>query len=238
NMANNGGGVYNDGNFTVTNGELFNNTALEGYGGGVYTDGIFNLEYGTVSNNTAIDGGGIYVSLYGNFTTYSGTIANNTATRNGGGIGVPNRASLERVDIDRYAVFSNNKASVAYNRSSYDDDVYNRHIDSRAKWSSSFTQGYNNYDIYYTWGTPTTVPGTSPSPSPTATAKPTSTVSPTKTATPTPTIKPDDGDGWFDWRIIVIIVLVIVLVIAVLVFYLPKKNAKPAEEDLSDFTIV
>ncbi|MDR0461375.1 MAG: hypothetical protein LBH62_08140 [Nitrososphaerota archaeon] len=234
-----GGGVYNEGNFSMSGiAEIFNNTATDGYGGGVYTIGIYTVADGIIGNNTAINGGGVYVSASGNFTVNYAVIGNNTATGNGGGIGVPSLSILESVQVGSYTVFSNNKASSAYNRSSDHNDIYNRNINGNVKWTSPFTQGYNNYDIYYIWGNKTDIPTPSPSPSPTATAKPTSTVSPTKTASPTPTIKPDDGDGWFDWRIIVIIVLVIALVIAVLVFYLPKKNAKPAEEDLSDFTIV
>ena len=243
NTANiNGGGLYTNGNFTLSNNGLIFNNVANRYGGGVYNDavtnrdGVFIMSGGIVANNTATDGGGMYI-YSGSFEMTNGRIANNTATRNGGGIGVPSRGGLERLEIFSSAIFSNNVASAAYNRSSSDDDLYRSTIGNSVTWTGSFKQGYNNYDIYYVWGSEVDVddPTTSTSPSPSASSSPTSTVRPTYTANPT---KPPTTSDWFDWRIIVILALIIGLVVAVLVFYIPRRGAKQIEEDLGDFTVV
>ncbi|MDR2029374.1 MAG: hypothetical protein LBP93_07545 [Treponema sp.] len=78
-----GGGVGANGKslFTMTGGEILNNSSTS-QGGGVYVApyGNFTLSGGTISGNkTGISGGGVYVSKYGAvFTQPGGTISGNT----------------------------------------------------------------------------------------------------------------------------------------------------------------
>jgi hypothetical protein len=238
NAATDGGGVYNDKDFSLSGGRIFRNT-VTGNGGGVY--GYYNefkMTDGDIANNTAsFDGGGVYL-YFANFSMTGGRIANNTAGRNGGGIGISNIVCLEDIDISNNAVFSNNSASAAYDRASDDDELYRVHIGSRVTWTSPFTQGYNNYDISYTRGKQ--IEGTNPEPSPSAsptsspTSRPSSSPSPT-----TPSGSGKDKDTGFDWRIVVIVLAIVIgILVAVLIFYLPKREAKHIEEDLNDFTVV
>jgi uncharacterized repeat protein (TIGR02543 family) len=88
------------------------------------------------------------------FTMSGGTIANNVASINGGGIWVTNTnaaADFKKLIVEKDAVFSGNSASEAYSRDSAHDEVYNAQIKG-TRWTSPFTQGYNNYDISYTAG--------------------------------------------------------------------------------------
>jgi len=66
----------------------------DGYGGGVYNNGIFKMSGGEISGNKAITGGG--VSNTGTFTMYGGKISGNNAYWSGGGVynwnGVFNRS--------------------------------------------------------------------------------------------------------------------------------------------------
>jgi hypothetical protein len=165
----------------------------------------------------------------------SGKISSNTA-RNGGGIGVSSLDGLAYVYVYNDAVFSSNRASTSYERSSYHDELYNSRIGNAVTWTSPFKQGYNNYDIYYVWGDEIGGPGPSKSPSPSdSTSSP---PSPSKSPGATPTEPPT----WIPTnilRIVIVLALVVGFVVALLVFYLPRRaGAKPAEEDLSDFTIV
>jgi hypothetical protein len=231
-----GGGIFSTGNVTMSNGEVSNNTATA-YGGGVYNyNGNFTLTNGALFNNTAVQiGGGIY-TYGGNFTMTGGKISSNTA-RNGGGVGVSSLGGLEYVYIRDNAIFSNNRASTSYTRSTSHDELYNSRIGRSVTWTSPFTQGYNNYDILYTWGT---IDGDT-SPSPTSSTKPTDspTNTPGNTSTPSSTPIVDPPGRTNIWRIVIVLALVVGLVVAVLVFYLPRRaGTKPAEEDLSNFTIV
>ena len=55
-----GGGVYNFGTFTMSGGEITNNTA-KGNGGGVYNNSKFTMSGGSITINTATNnGGGVY----------------------------------------------------------------------------------------------------------------------------------------------------------------------------------
>ncbi len=56
-------------------------------GGGVYVDGggTFTLTSGNIADNTAAAGGGVYVDEGGTFTMAGGSINNNTTTTGGGG---------------------------------------------------------------------------------------------------------------------------------------------------------
>lgn len=81
----NGGGVYNDGSFTMSGGSILNNDADNDYGGGVYNRSRFELSGSAlISNNNARLGGGIYNS--GSFTMSGGNIKGNHSGGAGGGV--------------------------------------------------------------------------------------------------------------------------------------------------------
>jgi hypothetical protein len=81
-----GGGVYNNGVFTMYGGTISANSSPDaqgGCGGGISNNGTFSMYGGEISGNTALKntgscGGGVYNS--GTFTMSSGTISNNKAT--------------------------------------------------------------------------------------------------------------------------------------------------------------
>jgi hypothetical protein len=153
----NGGGVYNIGIFTMNGGEISNNVVTGSYnGGGVWTNGNFTMSGGEISKNTALNGGGVFVDK-GNFNLYGGKILGNTATRNGGGVWVTDTVTnFDRLTVRNGVVFSDNRASASYSRDSEHDSIYRAYIEDNVKWSGSFTQGYNNYDISYVSGTSVT----------------------------------------------------------------------------------
>ncbi|MDR0459983.1 MAG: cation:proton antiporter [Nitrososphaerota archaeon] len=85
--AGNGGGVYNNGIFNMTNNAvIFGNSASEN-GGGVYNDDVFNMENGVIggskpsdANTAAGRGGGVYNANGCSFTmSGSSVISGNTA---------------------------------------------------------------------------------------------------------------------------------------------------------------
>ena len=85
NSADIGGGVYNKGKFTMSNGMIVNNTAKSD-GGGVYNDGgEFTMSDGEISGNSSKDFAG-GVRNFGKFTMSGGKIINNTAANKGGGV--------------------------------------------------------------------------------------------------------------------------------------------------------
>ncbi|MDR0530510.1 MAG: hypothetical protein LBG83_00365 [Oscillospiraceae bacterium] len=178
-----GGGIeaYNKGEITMLNGEISDNTALEGgggvcaihstlflmrngrisgnkadlRGGGVLVgEGIFTLSGGKISGNYAVQGGGIAMeSALGVLNATGGEISGNTATLNGGGIDTSYNW-LGNVYIGEGVVFSGNQAQWSFNRKPEDDALYSEHVQA-TNWTSPFKQGYNNYDISYTVGSPT-----------------------------------------------------------------------------------
>jgi uncharacterized repeat protein (TIGR02543 family) len=87
-----GGVIVNGGTFTMSGGEISDNSAPT-CGGGVYVYGTFTMSGGTISNNSATynstysyyGGGGIYISD-GTFTMSGGTISGNTTFYHGGGV--------------------------------------------------------------------------------------------------------------------------------------------------------
>ncbi len=81
-----GGGVYNEGTFTLESGAISGNTATK-YGGGVYIDGgTLTMNGGEISNNTATSyGGGVYYQD-GTFIMYDGKVSNNATNADGGGV--------------------------------------------------------------------------------------------------------------------------------------------------------
>ena len=71
--------------FTMTGGEICNNTGFGGDGGGVgMSGGTFKIGGGTISGNTAKSGGGVCI-YEGTFTMTDGEISKNTATDGFGG---------------------------------------------------------------------------------------------------------------------------------------------------------
>ncbi|MDR0372421.1 MAG: hypothetical protein LBI79_02490 [Nitrososphaerota archaeon] len=179
NAGENGGGVQNSNLFSMFGGEISNNQATKGGGVYNYPAGDFSLsKNGVISNNTAEIGGGVCID--GDFSMFGGEISGNTARNQGGGVYVGNGifrlsggrilsntansgggiwVSVEKLDklfITDSVMFSNNRASAAYNRDPAHDGLYNSHIGSKVTWSDPFTQGYNNYDISYTSDSPVT----------------------------------------------------------------------------------
>ncbi|MCL1976781.1 MAG: hypothetical protein FWG55_01525 [Candidatus Bathyarchaeota archaeon] len=156
NTAIKGGGVYHFfwSSFSLSDGVISNNTAE--IGGGVCMDNDFTMSGGEISGNIASNnGGGVYLGN-GVFKLSGGKISKNTAAYNGGGVWVDTE-KLDLLFVSNGVVFSNNRASVAYDRDSTHDSVYSSQIGNRVTWTTPFTQGYNNYDISYTSGTQVTV---------------------------------------------------------------------------------
>ena len=84
----NGAGVYNSGSFTMSGGDITNNTTSQGtgigYGGGVCNSGSFEMAGGTIKGNEAKQyGGGVYNNNH--FEMTGGTIEQNSAKNYGGG---------------------------------------------------------------------------------------------------------------------------------------------------------
>jgi parallel beta-helix repeat protein len=88
-----GGGVYIRGTdtkeavFTMSNGTIANNKAVDG-GGGVNVNSytVFTMSGGTIKNNTSTKaGGGVYLNSNSTFTMNNGTISGNTANEDTGG---------------------------------------------------------------------------------------------------------------------------------------------------------
>ena len=172
-----GGGVYNMGSFVMNGGEISGNTAQSIFsgipffprssGGGIYTGSSFVMNGGEISGNTANcglsgSGGGVYVAdVSGSgFVLYGGKISGNVASGNGGGVWVTDSATnFDRFRVPEEAVgviFENNRASVAYDIALAHVPIYRACIEGEVlRWSTPFTQGYNNYDVSYVYGTPT-----------------------------------------------------------------------------------
>ncbi len=76
-----GSGIGNIGTLTLWNGSITDNV----YGGGVYNEGTFTMNGGIIENNSAMfDGGG--VNNLGTFTMNGGSITGSNETRRGGGV--------------------------------------------------------------------------------------------------------------------------------------------------------
>ncbi len=87
NSADNGGGIYNkdQSTMTITNSTISGNTAT-GNGGGIYSDGKLTVTGSTISGNTTTggDGGGIRDGT--DISITNSTISGNSASGSGGGI--------------------------------------------------------------------------------------------------------------------------------------------------------
>ena len=107
--ATHGGGVYNEGTFTMNGGTISGNLAritgsgtnqIGGDGGGVYNKGTFTMNNGTISTNKAMSGGaGVYNELNYTFSMYGGSISGNGvqsgSNRVFAGAGVMNRGTFD-----------------------------------------------------------------------------------------------------------------------------------------------
>ena len=107
-----GGGVYNEGTFEMTGGEIVGNNAVQ-VGGGVHNDGTFTMTGGAISENKASNcGGGVYNE--GTFEMMEGVIAGNTVRNGGGGV------------YNDYGTFTMSGGEIAGNTAEYDGGgVYN-----------------------------------------------------------------------------------------------------------------
>jgi len=148
--------VARGGIFNMYGGEISGNNAVDGGGVFISSYGTFNMHGGKISGNNASNtGGGVFVAdgRFGPFSMYGGEISGNTAVNGGGiGVGVMLLNLQHGFSIGPDAVFANNIASRAFNRRPTSDAWYYEHILS-TQWSHSFTQGFNNFDIQYTYGT-------------------------------------------------------------------------------------
>lgn len=91
NSGEDGGGIHNTGNLSLSGtGWMWNNTARE-YGGGIYSNSPYplNISGGVISENDAVRGGGVYTTNATKTSVlnmFGGMISNNTAEDLGGGI--------------------------------------------------------------------------------------------------------------------------------------------------------
>lgn len=109
--ATHGGGVYNEGTFTMNGGTISGNLArttgtgrnqIGGDGGGVFNNGTFTMNDGTISTNKAMAGGSGVYNNGGTFTMNDGTINGNGVQEGSSivfsGAGVMNRATFNMYD--------------------------------------------------------------------------------------------------------------------------------------------
>jgi hypothetical protein len=93
----NGGGIYNQGNLTLTNSTVTGNSAPASAGIYNASTGIMYMAGDTVNNNTATSGLGGGIGNTGQMLIINCTIAENTAIANGGG-GISNLGALDVVN--------------------------------------------------------------------------------------------------------------------------------------------
>jgi len=147
----------------INNSAIIDNQARNG-GAGIMAGFSSRLEItnSTIADNTVTgarlpdfhpsdgSGGGIILFNQSELVMHSGRITGNTAYTDGGGIWAND---LSDITIGADVVFSDNQASRAFNRLPEDDALYHANIHA-TQWTAPFTQGFNNFDISYTRGTP------------------------------------------------------------------------------------
>lgn len=109
-VTQNGSGVFVDsqGTFTMAGGEICNGKGAQN-GGGVYVNGTFNMTSGTISNNKAAqNGGGVFVNNNSSFSMTGGKIEGNTAEC-GGGVYYPSDSSQATIQLSGGSVINSNK---------------------------------------------------------------------------------------------------------------------------------
>lgn len=87
-----GGGVYNNGNLTLTNITVDSNQTLPGAnGGGIYNNnGTLNIQNSTISNNIGATGGGGIINFFGSTLTMTNSTVSGNTVNSGGGGGIVN----------------------------------------------------------------------------------------------------------------------------------------------------
>ena len=171
NSAATGGAISTGTNSTVTitGATIQSNSATTNGGGMIVASGTqITLNGTTVEHNTAgNDGGGIYLSQgYGKLQiTGNSAFTNNTATTAGGAIWLryvspaAGGNELANLFITDAVTFSGNSAGTPSPiRNPLDDAIYASNIEATV-WSSdqsgiAMSQGYNNYDIAYSYTPP------------------------------------------------------------------------------------
>jgi hypothetical protein len=132
---NDGGGIYNtDGDVTITNGKIKENSAWDG-GGGIYNkSGMLIVTQSTINSNWAHYGGGIYCGS-GTLTVKANTISENGAIEFGGGM-IINIFS----DTDNIIIGGNN----ANDTINFNDFINNYHGSDDGAYVSSPYEHINN----------------------------------------------------------------------------------------------
>jgi CSLREA domain-containing protein len=162
NTADYGGGIYNMGTLTVTNGSTVGgagagNTATSG-GGGIFNNAFATtVDASTIGANTADDGGGIY-------NTGTLTVTNGSTI---GGIGVANTASDKGGGIYNAIIGATtvNGSIVSANTATAGGGIYNEHIGTLTVQNGSIIGGAGAGNIataaggIYSNGGATTVDG-------------------------------------------------------------------------------
>jgi hypothetical protein len=104
NSAERGGGIFNEGDLTLTNSTVSRNTAESG--GGIRNGGTLTLVNSTVSHNTAVSGDGIYGGAGGIYNQGTVMLINSTVSDNvaevGGGIYNFGELTLTNTLVDNY----------------------------------------------------------------------------------------------------------------------------------------
>ena len=96
NIAGFGGGVNNNGDFTMNTGVISGNSTTEGDGGGVRNTGTFTMNKGRINSNVAHTLGGGVSHTDGTFTFEGGWIFDNNAVNN------------DEINIGAAGTFNNN----------------------------------------------------------------------------------------------------------------------------------
>ena len=124
NTADYGGGIRNDGHLTITASTICYNSAADHCGGGIENCGSLTITQSRISNNTANYGGGI--RNYNHLTITESRIFNNSAYSQGGGI---------YNDYDGLLTITG--STISNNTANYGGGIYNKHNGSLTITSST-----------------------------------------------------------------------------------------------------
>ena len=128
NSGRGGGGIFNGfgpaASVATVNGSTVSGNAARFFGGGVFNDGDLTLTSSTISGNSAsAGGGGVFNSLGGFLTLYSSTVNGNSTDGSGGGVFNTFTASLKNTIISGSTAGGNcfgEVSSLGFNLSSDD----------------------------------------------------------------------------------------------------------------------
>lgn len=111
-VSDNGAGIWNEGNLSLSNCVIEGNQAYQG-GGGIYNTGALTITNSIIRSNTAVGGGGIYSYSSFPITIDHTKITNNRADVLGGGISYDFNASYALADNSSItnSIISGNSAS-------------------------------------------------------------------------------------------------------------------------------